>query len=468
MTCARYIPPLAGACLTRRQLPLLIPTLTLPLRIVGVQEGSVTPSPNGQDANGSVPMYRGNAARTGEMPGPVPDYGTGIEERWRFSSGNDWLSPFAVANGTVLVGGEAGILYALDAKDGGELWHVAADGAVGAPAAVDGTVFFGSDDGTFYAISAEDGAEHWRFSTGNGWPSFPAVVDDIVFLGSDNGNLYALSVEDGSERWRFTSGDAGWLLPAVFDDSVFVSSIDNGILYAVNANDGSEQWRFTPGGSMSSPTVADGTVFVSANNNLYALDSRDGTERWHIAADGGVGAPAVVDGTAFVGMDWYLFALVAENGTERWRSTLPSGASVLAVVADSVFFSSDDGLLYALNGQDGSERWDIEIGADASSYLAVADSTVYIDNGSGTLYALGARRARLEPGAKARITTVTTLRGAPSSTAVDRGDLETDTIVFITGDSETTGNAVWWPVTVEATRAMGWVEESALEPIGYS
>ncbi len=44
------------------------------------------------------------------------------------------------------------------------------------------------------------------------------------------------------------------------------------------------------------------------------------------------------------------------------------------------------------------------------------------------------------------------------------GWIPTDTVVTITGESETTGEVVWWPV-VDETGDQGWVEASALEPL---
>ena len=40
-----------------------------------------------QDGSVGVPMFRGNAARTGEMPGPGPDDSNGVEAIWTFSTG---------------------------------------------------------------------------------------------------------------------------------------------------------------------------------------------------------------------------------------------------------------------------------------------------------------------------------------------------------------------------------------------
>ncbi|MGB3307882.1 MAG: hypothetical protein WBA63_16965 [Thermomicrobiales bacterium] len=59
----------------------------------------------------------------------------------------------------------------------------------------------------------------------------------------------------------------------------------------------------------------------------------------------------------------------------------------------------------------------------------------------------------------------TFLRGGPAPTAVERAELKPDTFVTLTSESETAGNVVWWPVTVDETGDQGWVEASKLEPL---
>ncbi|ERJ07814.1 alcohol dehydrogenase cytochrome c protein [Halorhabdus tiamatea SARL4B] len=65
----------------------------------------------------------------------------------------------------------------------------------------------------------------------------------------------------------------------------------------------------------SSPTIADGTVFVgSGDNNVYSLDGETGKENWHFETGGWVrSSPIVVDGTVFVGSrDSKVYALEAD------------------------------------------------------------------------------------------------------------------------------------------------------------
>lgn len=61
-----------------------------------------------------VTMFRGNAARTGEMPGAGPDALKGVEVLWSFEISGDFLSPtLAVVDGLVYVGSADGICMRL-------------------------------------------------------------------------------------------------------------------------------------------------------------------------------------------------------------------------------------------------------------------------------------------------------------------------------------------------------------------
>ena len=86
------------------------------------------------------------------------------------------------------------------------------------------------------------------------------------FIGSASqeiGNLHAVNAETGSEEWRFNTGGAIVSSPTVLDETVFVGNNDHN-LYAVDTDTGNQQWAFDTGEVIqeSSPTVADGSVFV--------------------------------------------------------------------------------------------------------------------------------------------------------------------------------------------------------------
>ena len=188
-----------------------------------------------QESDHDVPMFRGDAARTGVMPGPGPDPSSGIAERWRFSTDGGIQSSPAVVDGVVYVGSGDGTLYALDAASGDERWHFATGERIfSSPSVVDGVFYVGSDDANLYAVDATSGDERWRFTAGDSIQSSPSVVDGVVYIGSNDDNLYAVDAASGEERWHFDVGDNIYSSPAVVDGVVYMGS-DDGNLYALAA-----------------------------------------------------------------------------------------------------------------------------------------------------------------------------------------------------------------------------------------
>jgi outer membrane protein assembly factor BamB len=82
-------------------------------------------------------------------------------------------------------------------------------------------------------------------------------------------------------------------------------------------------WTFaTKDEIISSPAVADGTVFIgSTDNSVYAIDQVTGGKRWSYPTQDMVEAPALVlDGRVYIGSsDGILYALNAKTGELAWK-----------------------------------------------------------------------------------------------------------------------------------------------------
>jgi outer membrane protein assembly factor BamB len=75
-----------------------------------------------------------------------------------------WLSAPVAAYGLVFVGGQDGVVRALDGKTGEQRWKAYTGGAVNFPPAVwKGRIFAGSNDGRIHAYEARTGRLLWRF-----------------------------------------------------------------------------------------------------------------------------------------------------------------------------------------------------------------------------------------------------------------------------------------------------------------
>ena len=168
-------------------------------------------------------------------------------------------------------------------------------------------------------------------------------------------NLIAVDAETGDPRWTFAIPTGGSIdsSPTAANGTVFIGSSRDNNLYAVDTETGRQEWAFETGDSVrSSPTVADGTVFVGSwDDNLYALDAETGQQEWDFETGGGIrSSPTVADGTVFVGNTNGIYAVDAATGNEEWIfETNEFVDSSPIVVNGTVFFGHRGGNLYAVD-----------------------------------------------------------------------------------------------------------------------
>ncbi len=226
-------------------------------------------------------------------------------------------------------------------------------------------------------------------------------------------------------------------------DTVYVASTtyleynqQNGKVAAYDADTGEVRWNRTDlSGTDGSPTIANGTLYVSSDAvtdtdyvrnesgtpGLYALDPKTGDTKWRSNASEVWGHPVVVGDTVYVigvddvyGKNDTLLAIDANTGQTEQSYRLDLGDSdrnvssfvtEYTVVDDTAYLSvrtstetgvedgvtqrSHSGTLMALNLSDGSEKWTTE----TDSYpvgMSVSNGNVYWTTQPNEVYALAA------------------------------------------------------------------------------
>jgi len=281
------------------------------------------------------------------------------QEVWRFAAGDKLYAAPVIHQGTLYLGTEDGVLHAVDARRGNELWRLPLPEhwLPTEAAAAEGMVFIGtrdarplgSGDKALLALDAATGEEAWRFETGALNLSAPVVGAGRVYFAANDGTVYALEAEGGygyKELWRRKI--EGWtpFHPTVIEGTLYLGS-QGPILHALDAESRRVKWRFIAGGQVPySPAVAEGVVYFSSwDGNLYGVDAQKGSELWRFTTGRALTtSPTVAEGIVYFGChDRQVYAVEAESGQELWRFKTGGRIYSAPVVAGrKVYFGCDD------------------------------------------------------------------------------------------------------------------------------
>ena len=275
------------------------------------------------------------------------------------------------------------------------LWSYTTGGSVqSSPSVVDGVVYVASNDDTVYALKASTGAVRWTFPLGGEGPnpSSPAVADGVVYVES----LYGLKASTGAVLWNYDAFSSS--SPTLANGVIYLGGFDED--YAVNASDGSQVWEVHYGyAAASQMAFANGAVyFGTTNGGLYALNASNGGDifcggpwpgSWY-------SSPAVAEGVVYAGAGSGVNAVNAITCAVLWNYTTGGTvASSPAVANGVVYIGSDDNNLYALNANTGAVLWSYTTGGAVTSSPAVSGGVVYIGSSDNKVYALNASTGAL-------------------------------------------------------------------------
>ncbi|MEU9922413.1 PQQ-binding-like beta-propeller repeat protein [Streptomyces griseoluteus] len=328
--------------------------------------------------------------------------------RRRFKT-RDVAWSMAVADGRIHAS-DGPTLFALDAREGTDLWRLSTDAWVYALHADHGTVVTGTRGGGVQAWEAAAGRKLWEISgcqTDFESPEAgPAVHDGTVYVWQD-ARLRALEARTGDERWSYPIGDAAScggvpvrVTPAA-DGYVYVSAGSR--VLAIEVSTGRVRWHFeapavflSPPAFVPGPAVTGGGVYLADYlGTVYALDATDGRDRWRIATEArsSVEPVLVAAGHVHVGSGKGLYTLDAVTGTPKWR--FQAGGDLVgapSVAEGRIHFGSTDHLLYTLKADDGRLRWKLATGGEITGSPVVKDGVVYACSKDRCVYALDAEK----------------------------------------------------------------------------
>jgi outer membrane protein assembly factor BamB len=333
---------------------------------------------------------------------------------WKFATNGSVVSSPTVVNGIVYFGSEDKNIYAVGAWSGQLIWNFTTKDVVeSTPAVADGKVYTGGDDGYVYCLDANNGSLIWQtFVNGDLQFTFgdivlkssPAVVNGIVYIGSLDGYMYALNANTGAVVWTHQTLGPIESSPAVADGAVFFTSQEpaTGMLYKLDANTGVLLWKqqlpyeyqFTGGDEMmSSPSVADGMVFTSANiRTYYAINEATGAYVWNFTDPAATEfiylAPIYVNGTIFIIDKYDITCLNATSADTIWSFYTGDELYIAPTYANGLIYDvTSERHIFILNASNkGAELDKATTPSSSWSSPTIANGELYIGCNDWNLY----------------------------------------------------------------------------------
>ncbi len=360
---------------------------------------------------------------------PRPDFSINstypnVKEVWRRADNTD-IGAAAVQSGKYVVyANTSGIIYALDAADGKELWKYATGGKIFSTPAVYGkgdaaSVIVGSCDRNIYSLNIKSGKVNWTYKCGKSVLGSAVVYGGKVYIGASDNTFRALDAKTGRLVWE-NKEVKGFIeaKPFVDKQQVVIGDWAN-TLYSFNPANGKLQWKWEKKGSrMLSPAAvwpikANGNIiFATPERVTYGLDAKSGKQLWRVYG----GRESV--GLSPDGQHYYvkvmkdsvfMFATKLAPGTDAskkpapervWGANAEFGYEIAPTPITSVatggkenkglvFIPTDKGNIVALNHADGSIAWKHKVSFALINYIQpLSDNRLLVSTMDGIVTVL--------------------------------------------------------------------------------
>ncbi len=223
---------------------------------------------------------------------------------------NGGFVPPLVVNGTVFVADQNdSIIVATDAASGSPLWSYSLPQSTSPDglAVVGGVVYVPyvstTQSGGIIELDAATGSNILAASVAKGLIGPPVVANSRIYISDFYGGIDAFDAATGAPVWSAPCASCTQetiVLLSAANDIVYASQAD--AIVARNGNDGTVLWTATTGGTVSTPSIANGIVYVTSNDgNVYAYDAKTGTQLLvYNAALQSPAQPVIADGKVFI------------------------------------------------------------------------------------------------------------------------------------------------------------------------
>ena len=257
------------------------------VRILLIAVGILTICQTAPAQRSSWPMIGGDAAQTSNADIDLT-FPLEIAETWEFSFGSE-QGMIVTEDYLVLIDpADSNVVYGVDARTGDSLWQFYVPNTGGSanyiPAAWEDIVIVsGQGAPGIYALNIKDGTELWSRPTGSGYTRCPLISDGLLFAPSGSG-LYCIDLATETDLWEIL-GTMPQISPVADDSSLYFGM--GGEVHSVNKWTGDSLWSVSvPNGTFSSYSLDETRLYVSEyRTQINALNKQNGAVLWTVMLD---------------------------------------------------------------------------------------------------------------------------------------------------------------------------------------
>jgi outer membrane protein assembly factor BamB len=254
------------------------------------------------------------------------------------------------------------------------------------PVIADNKLYVSDTDGVIHALAADSGAELWRADTVKGEDNKPArfgggvsVNGDRVFATNGLGDVVAMNAANGSEIWRKRPGGPLRGSPTLANGNVYVITQDNQ-LFALTQDAGDVAWSASASlesqgvFGVAAPAAGGSTVIAGfSSGELNAYRYENGRTLWaevlsrssmstSVSSLSDIDAEPVIDqGRVYaVGQGGRMVAMDIASGQRMWEQNI-AGISTPWAAGEWLFVVTDDARLLCISRGSGKIRWLVQL-----------------------------------------------------------------------------------------------------------
>jgi outer membrane protein assembly factor BamB len=344
------------------------------------------------------------------------------EVSWSTSVGDgvdDYYSRLkpTVRYGKVFVADRSGEVEAFDEKTGDSVWRkdfaeefgdtlLAKSKGVRLSAGVVASrnkVFVGGETGLLVALNADDGSTVWSVIAGGELLSAPTVAEDVVVVNTSKGTFEAYNIDDGVKLWSYEMQLPKLTLrgtsSAAYEAGGFFLGTADGKVAVIVKKNGQAAWEqpiYSPTGGNEftrmadvdmTPLISGDNLFaVSYNGNLVSMELRSGRIIWtrkyssfNELASSGLSLYLVDDRSR-------VYAVDKRNGLELWSNSTLKNRELTspAVMGDYLVIGDFEGYLHFISRETGEVVGRVEVDSDGLfAQPEVVGNTIYVQGRSG-------------------------------------------------------------------------------------